>query len=107
MPTASKRPALNFIVSVKGDYFPRPEKSRPIQARELGFPDQPLARWAGSKRKIEERASSTPLYTLYPLSLFPFLQHFAFSRLISFFMLFFSFLILLTVFPPMFPLKRK
>lgn len=68
--TACKRPALNFIVSVRRDYFARPEDSRPILTRELGFPDQPLTRRAGSERKIEERGPSPPLSPLVCLSFY-------------------------------------
>lgn len=68
-PTACKRPALNFIVTVRRDYFARPEHSRPIHARELGFPDQPLTGRAGSKKKIEERTSSPHLLRMSPLFL--------------------------------------
>lgn len=47
-PTAFKRPVLNFLVSVRGDCFTRPEDTSPITALDLGFPDQPTARKAGS-----------------------------------------------------------
>lgn len=81
-PTASKRPALNFIVSVRRDYFVRTEQSRPIQARELGFPDQPLTGRAGSEREIEERTSSPHLLRMSPLSLLlhPFFPFLVFSQ---------------------------
>lgn len=36
-----------FIVSVRRDYFARPEENRPINAQELGFFGQPLTRKAG------------------------------------------------------------
>ena len=65
-PTACKRPALNFIVSVRRDCFARPEESRPIRAREFGFPDQPLTRRGGIREK--QRGSEPHLLPSTPLS---------------------------------------
>ncbi len=51
---------LSALISYR-DFFARPREGRPIQALELGFPDQPLTRRAGSGGKIAERASSPPI----------------------------------------------
>lgn len=61
-PTAFKRPVLNFLVSMRGDCFTRPEDTSPITALDLGFPDQPTARKAGSAVSL----------LLYPQSLLSF-----------------------------------